>query len=187
MAKQSKATYKQNTDYKIDTFSTVPAAAHFIETNRRIKNKTLGDWLAHIDSDSLSYIISLFKPLESKMPDGMSLPVCDIISLCLLVKEWEGGGKFKSETAWEDALPLIPRLRRSVLMESLKRKGVLEIEKISILEDNYNVKLLNGEKTDSMLANYMGVFLVEECLCDCEKAETGDEDLFLDFDEDGEF
>ena len=161
MKKKTDVNHQKSSINPIDVFSTVPAAAHFIETNMRPGLKTIGAWLKTIDDDSLSYILDLFKPMkEAKPPEGMSLPVCDIVSLCLLAMEWEGGKKFGPEKAWDDALPLIPRLRRAVMFESLRRKGVINVVRFSILDDSFDVRVSNGELTDSMFASFMGIGLV---------------------------
>ena len=179
MAKKISIKSPRHSIKPIDVFSTVPAAAHFIETNMRVGVKNIGNWLKTIDDDSLSYIFDLFKPIkEGGMPEGMSLPVCDIVSLCLLSREWEGGNRFGPENAWDDALPLIPRLRRAIMFESLRRKGIVDV-----------VRFSNGKMTDDMLASFMGVGLIgTECAdngLDYDKTIC-EKDEFEFFDDDGE-
>lgn len=159
-----------------DILSSVPASAYFIETCSKAKNKDLGSWLAIVDQDSLSYVFELFKSNSNSKnpPEGMSLPVCDVVSLCLVIMEWESGEKFDSKDAWENSQPLIPRLRRAVLLESLSRKGLLKVIKTSIMSDKFLVELVDSKKIDSMLANCIGFSLVDDDdpLCDFETEKT---------------
>lgn len=154
-----------------DIISSVPASAYFIETCSRAKNNDLGSWLSVIDSDSLEYVLGLFKPNQGCIPEGMSLPVCDIVSLCLVIMEWESGKKFDSKDAWENSQPLIPRLRRAVILESLSRQKMVKVLKTSIQSDDFTVEFGNSEKIDSMLAGCLGLNLSSETesdsSCDC--------------------
>lgn len=135
--------------------STVPASSHFIETCLKSKSKNLGEWLKVLDDDSLSYITSLFNPLHENIPEGMALPVCDIVSLCLLIKEWESGKKFYAKDAWDDSLPMIPRLRRALILESIRRNGLIDILKVSILDNNFEIKINPTEHLDDLLSKWL--------------------------------
>ena len=135
--------------------SSVPSSAHFIETCSRSKDKNLGGWLQVIDDDSLSYITGLFNPIQDSVPEGMALPVCDVVSLCLLIKEWESGIKFVAKDAWEVALPMIPRLRRALIFESIRRNGLIDILKISILDDTFDIRVHSTENIDEMLLKWI--------------------------------
>lgn len=161
-----------------DIISIVPASAYFIETCSRAKSNDLGSWLSVIDFDSLQYILGLFKPNHGCIPEGMSLPVCDVVSLCLIIMEWESGKKFNPKDAWENSQPLIPRLRRSVLLETLSRKGVLKVLKTSIMSDKSVIELIDSNEIDSLLANRLGFSTVDENdhLCSFDSENT----YFLD-------
>jgi hypothetical protein len=166
-----------------DVLSSVPASSHFIETHKNILTRNLGGWLSKLDNESLHFILCLFKPMQENQPEGMSLPVCDVISLCLLIREWESGESFNAEDAWESAAPLIPRLRRAVLVENLRRKGLLNISHMSIMDDDFKVELCHSEATDRMLANLNGLNLFSDCV---ENSHQKEFENLTDFDEDME-
>jgi len=170
--------------------SSVPSSSYFIETCSKSKTRNLGGWLRTVDSCTLSYITELFKIGNNNVPDGMALPVCDIVSLCLLIREWECGKTFSAKEAWDSSLPMIPRLRRALILESLRRNGVIDILKISILDDDFDIKLLRfDDDLDSLLAEWLEGELdskgllnpkqieFEETYFDIENSE-GYEDLF---------
>lgn len=135
--------------------SSVPSSSHFIETCSKSKSKNLGSWLQVIDDDSLSYITGLFNPMQDSVPEGMALPVCDVVSLCLLIKEWESGIQFLAKDAWEVALPMIPRLRRALIFESIRRNGLIDVLKISILDDTFDIRVNSTDNVDEMLLKWI--------------------------------
>lgn len=155
--------------------STVPASSHFIETCSKSKSRNLGEWLKVLDDDSLSYITSLFNPIHKNIPDGMALPVCDIVSLCLLIEEWESGKKFYAKDAWDNSLPMLPRLRRALILESIRRNGLIEILKISILDDDFEIKINPTEHLDDLLSKWLEVELDKNKLFSGVKSEEENE------------
>ena len=160
--------------------SSVPSSAHFIETCSKSKVKNLGGWLQILDDDSLSYITELFSPIQETIPDGMALPVCDVVSLCLLIKEWESGEKFYAKDAWDFALPMIPRLRRALLLESIRRNGLIEILNVSILDDNFDIRVNPTEDIDDMLSKWIENGLNKNELLKIEEAAFEDDEQYED-------